>query len=213
MAGVSVWLFVRRHGDRELYRKTIRLGAAVTLLAGLGVAISGDVQGKIMTEVQPMKMAAAEGLYETSDSCAPFSVFTVGTPDGKHEKFAVTVPCLLSFLGTGTFDGKVAGHQRPARGVHRRRTAADPGATYYTPGDYTPVIPVTYWTLPLHDRPRPGRRGRLGAAAVGHPQGSRAQRPLARHAGDRAAAGPARAPTRSAGSSPRWAASRGRSSG
>jgi cytochrome d ubiquinol oxidase subunit I len=29
------------------------------------VAVSGDVQGKIMTEVQPMKMAAAEALYDT----------------------------------------------------------------------------------------------------------------------------------------------------
>ena len=30
-----------------------------------GVAITGDIQGKIMTEVQPMKMAAAEALYDT----------------------------------------------------------------------------------------------------------------------------------------------------
>ena len=146
MAGVSVWLFVRRSADRELYRKTLRLGAAITLLAGLGVAISGDIQGKIMTEVQPMKMAAAEGLYETSDSCAPFSLFTVGTPDGKEEKFAVTVPCLLSFLGTGSFDGKVQGIN-DLREEYQATYGEDPGAAYYTPGDYTPVIPITYWTF------------------------------------------------------------------
>ena len=146
MAGVSVWLFVRRSADREVYRRTIRLGAAITLLAGIGVAVSGDVQGKIMTEVQPMKMAAAEGLYETAGSCAPFSVFTVGTPDGKEEKFAVTVPCLLSFLGTGSFDGQVQGID-DLREEYRSTYGQDPGATYYTPGDYTPVIPITYWTF------------------------------------------------------------------
>jgi cytochrome d ubiquinol oxidase subunit I len=146
MAGVSVWLFVRRSADRELYRRTIRLGAAITLLAGIGVAVSGDVQGKIMTEVQPMKMAAAEGLYETADRCAPFSVFTVGTPDGKEEKFAVTVPCLLSYLGTGSFDGEVQGIN-DLREEYRETYGEDPGAAYYTPGDYTPVIPVTYWTF------------------------------------------------------------------
>jgi len=146
MAGVSVWLFVRRSADRELYRRTIRLGAAITLLAGIGVAVSGDVQGKIMTEVQPMKMAAAEGLYETADRCAPFSVFTVGTPDGKEEKFAVTVPCLLSYLGTGAFDGEVQGIN-DLREEYRETYGEDPGAAYYTPRDYTPVIPVTYWTF------------------------------------------------------------------
>ena len=190
MAGVSIWLFVRRHGDRELYRRTIRLGAAVTLVAGLGVAITGDIQGKIMTEVQPMKMAAAEGLYETSDSCAPFSVFTVGTPDGKEEKFAVTVPCLLSFLGTGSFDGKVEGIN-DLREEYTQTYGADPGATYYTPGDYTPVIPVTYWTF----------RFMIGLgllAAAGSAlllwmtrRGRDPQCPLARDRRDRAATGPA----------------------
>ncbi len=67
VVGVAGWLYVRRghEPDRGLYRRAVRIGAAVTLLAGLGVAVSGDIQGKIMTEVQPMKMAAAEGLFET----------------------------------------------------------------------------------------------------------------------------------------------------
>ena len=146
MAGVSVWLFVRRSADREVYRRSLRLGAAIALLAGMGVAITGDLQGKVMTEVQPMKMAAAEGLYDTAETCAPFSVFTVGTPDGKEEKFAVTVPCLLSFLGTGTFDGRVEGIN-DLREEYQSTYGQDPGATYYTPGDYTPVIPVTYWSF------------------------------------------------------------------
>ena len=48
--------------DVPMYRKAARIGAVVTLVAGLGVAVSGDIEGKIMTEVQPMKMAAAEAL-------------------------------------------------------------------------------------------------------------------------------------------------------
>jgi len=146
--GVSAWLYVRRsEGDRPMYRRGIRLGAWVALVAGLGVAISGDFQGKVMTEVQPMKMAAAEALYETEDSCAPFSIFTVGTPDGKSEKFAVTVPCLLSFLATGSFDGKVEGIN-DLRAEYQEKYGQDPGARYYDPsGNYSPIIPVTYWTF------------------------------------------------------------------
>ena len=148
MVAVAGWLYVSREhtADREMYRKGIRVGAVVALVAGLGVAVSGDLQGKVMTEVQPMKMAAAEGLYETEQSCAPFSLFTVGTPDGREEKFALTVPCLLSFLGTGSVEGRVEGIN-DLRAQYRQQYGEDPGAAYYSPQDYVPVIPVTYWSF------------------------------------------------------------------
>ena len=146
--GISAWLYTRKRfeADRGMYRRGIRLGAAVTLIAGLGVAVSGDAQGKIMTDVQPMKMAAAEALYDTEDSCAPFSLFTIGTPDGTQEKFAITVPCLLSFLATGHFDGKVEGIN-DLRAQYEQTYGQDPGAAYYSPDGYTPIIPVTYWSF------------------------------------------------------------------
>ena len=91
---VALWHLRRRDvgADAGMYRRATRLGAVVVLVAGLGVAVTGDIQGKIMTEVQPMKMAAAEALYESSDGNAPFSLLTVGSLDGSEEKFAVTVP-------------------------------------------------------------------------------------------------------------------------
>lgn len=131
--------------DSSMYLEAVRIGAAVVLTAGLGVAITGDTQGKIMTEVQPMKMAAAEALYDT-EKPASFSIFTVGTPDGKKEKFAIKVPRLLSFLATGSTNGKVEGINQ-LRDEYRAKYGKDPGAEYYSPGDYTPVIPVTYWSF------------------------------------------------------------------
>ncbi|MFZ2502603.1 MAG: cytochrome ubiquinol oxidase subunit I [Nocardioides sp.] len=146
--GIAAYLYMRERyaHDRPLYRKAIRIGAAVTFVAGLGVAITGDVQGKIMTDVQPMKMAAAEALYQTEDSCAAFSLFTVGTPDGKSEKFSIKVPCVLSFLATGTTSGEVKGINE-LREAYQAKYGEDPGAAYYSAGDYTPVIPVTYWSF------------------------------------------------------------------
>ena len=91
-----------------------------------------------MTSVQPMKMAAAEALYETSQP-ASFSLFTIGTLDGSKELFSIRVPNVLSFLATGDFNGKVEGIN-------------DLQASYeqlYGPGDYRPIIPVTYWTFRL----------------------------------------------------------------
>jgi cytochrome d ubiquinol oxidase subunit I len=146
--GVAAWLYTRKRfeADRGMYRKAIRLGAAVALVSGVGVAVTGDVQGKIMTDVQPMKMAAAEALYDTEESCAPFSIFTIGTPDGTSEKFSITIPCLLSFLATGHFDGEVQGIN-DLREQYQETYGQDPGATYYSPDGYVPIIPVTYWTF------------------------------------------------------------------
>jgi cytochrome d ubiquinol oxidase subunit I len=147
VVGVSAWLYVRgKREDQPLHRTSIRLGAWVLFAAGIVVAITGDVQGKIMTEVQPMKMAAAEALWESSDGCAPFSVFTIGTRDGTEKKWALEVPCVLSFLATGHFDRPVQGIDE-LREHYREEFGQDPGARYYTPQEFVPIIPVTYWSF------------------------------------------------------------------
>ena len=145
--GVGLWHMRRRTvgDDLPMYRKATRLGAVVTLAAGLGVAVTGDVQGKIMTEVQPMKMAAAEALYETSDSNAPFSIFTVGSLDGSEEKFAVTVPGLLSFLATGSFDGEVKGINELK--AEYAQTYGESGNPLVSNSTYVPNIPLSYWSF------------------------------------------------------------------
>jgi cytochrome d ubiquinol oxidase subunit I len=150
VVGIGFWSMLRKGAsdeDRGLHRLAVRTAAVVVLVAGLGVAVTGDVQGKVMTEVQPMKMAAAEGLYDTTDH-APFSVLTIGRLDGSSATNIIELPGLLSFLGTGTFDGEVQGINQLRR-EYQRTYGQDPGATYYSAGDYTPVIPITYWSFRL----------------------------------------------------------------
>lgn len=149
VVGIALWHLrrARTDEDRAVHRPAVRTGAWIVLVAALGVFVSGDVQGKIMTEVQPMKMAAAEGLYET-EKPADFSVFQLGTLDGEEETFSLKVPGLLSFLATGTPGGEVEGIN-DLREQYRETYGTDPGAAYYSPGDYTPVIPLTYWTFRL----------------------------------------------------------------
>jgi cytochrome d ubiquinol oxidase subunit I len=146
--GIGLWLLWRTQtpaGDRGMYRRVARLGAVAVLVGGLGTAVTGDLQGKVMTEVQPMKMAAAEALYETSPEGegAPFSIITIGTPDGQEEKWALTVPKLLSYLATGTLDGEVKGIN-PLQSEYELAYSDD---ALTTAANYRPVIPVTYWTF------------------------------------------------------------------
>jgi cytochrome d ubiquinol oxidase subunit I len=151
VADVAEGADVAKADDVPMYRKAARIGAVVTLIAGLGVAITGDIQGKIMTEVQPMKMAAAEALYGSvpAGEGAPFSVLTIGSLDGQHANPLIEIPGLLSFLATGDFNGAVQGI------VELKRQYAD---TYGATGNplvadvatnYVPNIPTTYWTFRL----------------------------------------------------------------
>lgn len=145
VAGIAMWQMMRPANndgseegtrERESFRTALRLGGVVLLVSGLGTMVTGDIQGKVMTEVQPMKMAAAEALYE-DEAPASFSILTIGTLDGSEPVLEVTVPRLLSYLGTGTWDGEV-------RGINSLQAEYE---ELYGPGDYSPNIPVTYWTF------------------------------------------------------------------
>ena len=137
VAGISAWLLIKKM-DVEMSRSTLKLGLITMMISFVMVFVSGDITSKIMTEQQPMKMAAAEALYETTES-APFSLLTIGTLDGSRSVFQIDIPSVLSFLATGDFKGAV-------KGVN------DLQAEYektYGPGDYSPNIPLAYWSFRL----------------------------------------------------------------
>jgi cytochrome bd ubiquinol oxidase subunit I len=137
---VAMWHLVRRPGvDTEPFRSALRLGGWTIVASALAVVVTGDIQGKIMTQVQPMKMAAAEGLYDT-ETQAGFSLLTIGTLDGSEEVFAIKIPGLLSYLGHGDFDAEVEGINDLQAEYEEEFGAGQ---------DYRPNIPVTYWTFRL----------------------------------------------------------------
>nr|WP_231492649.1 cytochrome ubiquinol oxidase subunit I [Glycomyces sp. NRRL B-16210] len=134
---VSGYHFQHRR-DLDVHRPAMRLGILTTLVGGLGLILSGDSLSKVMTATQPMKMAAAEALYQTTYN-APFSVLTLGSLDGRTGTPVIEIPGLLSFLATGSTQGRVEGIN-------------DLNAQYnalYGPGDYAPYIPLTYWSFRL----------------------------------------------------------------
>jgi cytochrome d ubiquinol oxidase subunit I len=137
VAAVGAW-FLMKNRQVDVFRPAMKAGAVVTLIAAIGVSITGDQFSKIMVEQQPMKMAAAEALYETQED-APFSVLSVGDLSGDDATRIIEVPGLLSFLSTGDFNATV-------EGINNLQAAYE---TQYGPGDYVPYVPVTYWSFRL----------------------------------------------------------------
>jgi len=137
VAGVAAFLLIKNR-DVEMARPAAKLGLVTMIVAFLLVFISGDISSRVMTTQQPMKMAAAEALY-TTQSGAPFSLLTIGTLDGSRPVFSIDLPSMLSLLSTGDTNGVVQG-------------VNDLEAKYkveYGPGNYTPNIPMAYWSFRL----------------------------------------------------------------
>ncbi len=132
--GISAWHLLRK-SHVDLFKRSFQLGAIVGLIAiGLTV-LNGHDQARHMVQAQPMKMAAAEGLYVTEDP-ASFSVITIGDFQG-NEIYSLRIPTLLSLLSYNQLTGVVHGMD-------------DLQATYeaqYGPGDYRPPAYVVYWSF------------------------------------------------------------------
>ncbi|GAB6903850.1 cytochrome ubiquinol oxidase subunit I [Kineosporia succinea] len=149
VAGIAGWWMVKarhqaqvdshtRHEKVELYRPVFRFACVVLLVAGVGAAVTGDGQAKLMYQQQPMKMAAAEGLCETEEG-AGFSLFAIGNPgDGHCDVQTFAIPGVYSFMATGDFNATVPGVNQ---------LQAEYSEKYGDGQDYVPNLAVTYWNF------------------------------------------------------------------
>ncbi|MFJ2509184.1 cytochrome ubiquinol oxidase subunit I [Arthrobacter citreus] len=136
--------------DHAVWIKALRIGAAVAVVAFAGTAITGDLQGKLMFEQQPMKMAAAEAACHNGTSFSILSVGDVGARDCDDVKTLIEVPGVLSFLANGDFNTPMDGvntlipEYQENYGTH---LPDDPmyGEQAGQEIDYLPVMAVTYW--------------------------------------------------------------------
>jgi cytochrome d ubiquinol oxidase subunit I len=138
IVAVSLWLMMKGKSV-DAMRSTLKLGAWVTIVMGVLVMYTGDVQAKIMVNQQPMKMAAAEAVYETAEN-VPFSIVTVGNLDGSEAYWAIDIPGLTSFLATGYWNGP----ESTVKGIN------DLQAQYeqkFGPGEYAPYVPLIFWAF------------------------------------------------------------------
>jgi cytochrome bd ubiquinol oxidase subunit I len=135
---VAVWRLLRRAGaDDAPFRTAAKVGAAALLVGGLFVLVTGDQLGQHIATDQPMKLAAAENL-QTTQKNAPFSVLTLWDLNGK-QIFSLEVPDVLSILATHDPNGTV-------QGIDNLQAQFQ---SQYGPGDYSPIVPVTFWSFRL----------------------------------------------------------------
>jgi len=137
MLGVSAWHLARKN-HLEVMRKSAAFASVALLVGASGVALTGHFLGQVMVEVQPMKMAAAEALWETEQP-ASFSLFAVGDKENSRNAVNVVIPRALSLLSCNNLDCEV-------RGINDLQAEM---VENHGPGDYIPNLFVTYWGFRL----------------------------------------------------------------
>ncbi len=136
--GISVW---RAHRDRDnpddrrAFLRSAHLATIFLLVSVVLTAVAGDSLGRVMDTQEPMKMAAAEALYHTTNG-APFSLLTI-TDLSDQPVLQVRAPHVLSLIEDLSWNGQVPGIDNIQ--------AAD--VAKFGPGSYIPMIWLTYWSF------------------------------------------------------------------
>jgi cytochrome d ubiquinol oxidase subunit I len=134
--GIAAYRLWRRDRDAESFRKSFRLAAVVAIIGAVMVGLIGHQQAQYMVRTQPMKMAAAEALYN-SENPAGLSLLTITVPGTQDLLVDIRLPGMLSLLSYNRLTGEV-------QGINQLQAQYE---AQYGAGDYVPIVPITYWSF------------------------------------------------------------------
>ena len=133
--GISAYHLLRKH-NVDAFRRSFQIAAIIGSISIILVGLNGHSQTQHMVESQPMKMAAAEALWET-ESPASFSILTIGDLEQRNEVFSIRLPRLLCLLSYNQLECEIDG-------IYNLQEAYE---KEFGPGDYIPPVAVVYWAF------------------------------------------------------------------
>lgn len=133
--GVSAYHLLRQN-SLDFFRRSFRMGLVMGVISIFLVSTVGHFQGQHLVNSQPMKMAAAEALWESADP-APFTAVALIDEQNQTNSFEIQIPGLLSFLSYNAFSGEVKG----IKAIQAEYEAK------YGPGNYIPPVIPVFWSF------------------------------------------------------------------
>ena len=134
MAVSAYYLLREEHIDS--FRRSFKAGVVCALIATSLVVAIGHFYNQYLADVQPMKMAASEALWETATP-APFVAIAVIDEDNRKNTYQLALPAGLSVLAYNSLNA-------PVRGMNDLQ---DEYTRQYGPGDYIPAVTVLFWSF------------------------------------------------------------------
>jgi cytochrome bd ubiquinol oxidase subunit I len=133
--GISIYQILKKN-HVELFQRSFKLATIIGSISVIGVILIGHQQAQLMIKQQPMKMAAAEALWN-SENPASLSLLTISNEKTGESSVDIRIPNALSFLVYNTFTGEVTGINQ----------LQELYSAKYGPGDYRPSVFISYWSF------------------------------------------------------------------
>ncbi|MGC9335050.1 MAG: cytochrome ubiquinol oxidase subunit I [Anaerolineae bacterium] len=134
--GISAYHLFRKQDVHGVFQRSMTIALIYGLVGSVLVGLVGHSQAQHMVKAQPMKMAAAEALWETEDPAA-LSLLSIFDEKERKDIFAIKIPAGLSLLSYNQLEGAVPGINDLQAEYEQK----------YGPGDYVPPVLVSYWAF------------------------------------------------------------------
>jgi cytochrome d ubiquinol oxidase subunit I len=136
MLGIVAFRLLRKDRDQVFFRTSFKMASVAAIIGASLVILVGHSQAQHMVQVQPMKMAAAEALWNTEES-AGMSLFTIGDTRNLQDVFSIRIPSVLSILACNQPNCAV-------QGINELQAQYE---QQFGPGNYVPNIFILYWSF------------------------------------------------------------------
>ena len=134
----AAYHLLKKSGDLDFFRKSFKWGYRYALVGAILVITFGHFQGMHLAKNQPMKMAAAEAIWDTEQP-AGLSLFAVIDEKNHRNTFDLKIPYLASWLAFGKFNA-------PFKGINDLQKEFE---KKYGPDNYIPPVFISYWSFRL----------------------------------------------------------------
>ncbi|PID15746.1 cytochrome ubiquinol oxidase subunit I [Sporosarcina sp. P34] len=136
VVGVSAWYLIKKR-NVDFFKKSLAISLVIGMLSGLGIAFTGHSQAQYLMHAQPMKMAAAEALWEDSGDPAAWTLLAKIDVENRETTKRIDIPYMLSYLTYSEFKGKVQGMNALEQQMIDK----------HGEGEYLPPVKTTFWSF------------------------------------------------------------------
>lgn len=133
---ISGYHLLKKSSTHEVWRRSLTMAAVFAVVGSVSVGVVGHVQGQYMFKVQPMKMAAAEALWETEQP-ASLSLFTISNQAQRRDVFSIKIPALTSLMTCNNLTCAIPGINEIQAEYEQK----------YGPGNYIPPVNLVFWAF------------------------------------------------------------------
>jgi cytochrome d ubiquinol oxidase subunit I len=113
VGGIHAWLYLRGRSP-DLNLKALRIAMVFGAAAAIAQPFAGHLAGERVAQLQPAKLAAIEGLFETREH-APLTIGGIPNVETRRVDWGIELPGMLSLLAHGDLHAEVTGLDKVPR--------------------------------------------------------------------------------------------------